>query len=417
MTIGSQLRPSIPRRMVTAADLPRPETGLTCAAEFDGLVLSGRPAFQSRGGLASAHPARQYLRRFEIAAPEPPGKLRRLTLVGLFALYASGEPAGAVGAMIQGFYGDDETCRFEFVKGQLYGETAEPEAIAKVIGDGTSIETVGSIEVDGARHRIDMITLDIPAEVEVDAVRFSDLGTPASFLIFDMFFEVEMPAGCPFHSSSGGVALNELPAIVRVGDRVRFGRALAQLEASMDKAMDIDEARGQCLTFLAIVAAATLEMGGPRSNVRVLLDTTRELDRVDSVEEIKPMIRKILMEVAQPLFSGADRPSAMLIDRALAMVDRNFAKNLTDAVVAEYVGLSTSHFRYLFRQATKQPFHRYLLNLRLEKAKALLQDGDLPVSQVASLVGFSALSHFSRAFSTRFQASPTSMRRPVSAQK
>ena len=79
--------------------------------------------------------------------------------------------------------------------------------------------------------------------------------------------------------------------------------------------------------------------------------------------------------------------------------------------MAQQLGLSTSHFRYLFKQATGQPFHKYLVSLRLEKARRMLVEQGLPVSTVAKAVGFSALSHFSRAFAQRFSVSPTSLRR------
>jgi AraC-like DNA-binding protein len=99
------------------------------------------------------------------------------------------------------------------------------------------------------------------------------------------------------------------------------------------------------------------------------------------------------------------------MDRALAYVDRHYAKELTDAVVADQIGLSTSHFRFLFRQSTGQPFHRYLVNLRLEKAKQLLTDRGTSVGDAAKAVGFSGLAHFSRAFQARFHISPTAAKR------
>jgi AraC-like DNA-binding protein len=41
----------------------------------------------------------------------------------------------------------------------------------------------------------------------------------------------------------------------------------------------------------------------------------------------------------------------------------------------------------------------------------MLLEQDLPVSQIALAVGFTGLSHFSRAFAQRFAVSPTSIRR------
>ena len=95
----------------------------------------------------------------------------------------------------------------------------------------------------------------------------------------------------------------------------------------------------------------------------------------------------------------------------MELIDRHFAKDITDATMADKLGLSTSHFRALFRQATGQPFHRYLISVRLEKAKQLLVEQEMAVSDIATAVGFATLSHFSRAFTQRFDVSPSCMRR------
>jgi AraC family carnitine catabolism transcriptional activator len=51
------------------------------------------------------------------------------------------------------------------------------------------------------------------------------------------------------------------------------------------------------------------------------------------------------------------------------------------------------------------------MGLRLEKAKSMLVHDEVAVSEVARAVGFTGLAHFSRAFTQRFQASPTTFRR------
>jgi AraC-like DNA-binding protein len=144
---------------------------------------------------------------------------------------------------------------------------------------------------------------------------------------------------------------------------------------------------------------------------RVQLETARALDKCNTNEKVLEEIRKRIEHVAPSMFMEPTNPSAALMNRALAIVERNFAKPLTDALLAAELGLSTSHFRFLFRQATGQPFHKYLISVRLEKARQMLLEGHLPVSQVASRVGFAGLSHFSRAFAQRFSVSPTSVRR------
>jgi AraC-like DNA-binding protein len=123
------------------------------------------------------------------------------------------------------------------------------------------------------------------------------------------------------------------------------------------------------------------------------------------------MVVARIESVADSLIPTADGPSAYLMDKALSYVDRNYARELSDIDIAGLVGLSTSHFRFLFRQSTGQPVPRYLASLRPDMAKQLLNEGGLTVSDAAKAVGFTGLAHFSRAFHSRFKMSPTSAKR------
>ena len=95
----------------------------------------------------------------------------------------------------------------------------------------------------------------------------------------------------------------------------------------------------------------------------------------------------------------------------MSVVDRHFAAELSDDDVANQVGMSTSHFRFLFKQAVGKPFHQYLIATRLEKAKMMLESGEASVSEVANAVGFAGLASFSRAFGQRFGMSPSEFKK------
>lgn len=400
---------------VLSAKLPRPAEGLRWNPKDPpkNLPVEGKPAWQGNGGPFRDHPARSLPFSFDAAIPEKEGDLRRISLVGILALYASRENTapGAVGATVQLLSGGEIVFRVDLLNGRQYRDAVDLTPWPSSANELVEVKTVGTVNVSGQACRVDRLTIDLPESLIVDTLRFKDLGTAASFVFFDVFYEFETAAGCPFKASSGGIALGDLAAIVRVGDRVRFNRALEQLTTAIEAASDLDEARGQALTFLAVVTAGTLEMGGSREMHRVQLEAARHLDKVHTIEDICQVTRETVSRVSGPLFGPKMGPSARLVDRALNLVERNYAKDLSDASVAEQLGLSTSHFRFLFKQATGQPFHKYLVAVRLEKARKLLVDESMPVSAIAASVGFSGLAHFSRAFSQRFQVSPTTIRR------
>ncbi|MEQ1821700.1 MAG: AraC family transcriptional regulator [Fimbriimonadaceae bacterium] len=215
---------------------------------------------------------------------------------------------------------------------------------------------------------------------------------------------------CPFHSHGGGISLSEIPGIVRCADRAKLRQAIEQLVSAIKRTDDVEEAKGEALTFVAVVTAATLELGADRSMHRVQLEAARALDKLDSQADIAEEAKVICERVAASLFVPPANPTQLLIDRALQILDRRYGEDLTDAVVASWIGLSTSHFRHLFREVTGQPFSKYLVALRLEKAKKLLVESDLPIGAVALTCGFAGTSHFTRSFTSRFSANPTTLR-------
>jgi AraC-like DNA-binding protein len=103
-------------------------------------------------------------------------------------------------------------------------------------------------------------------------------------------------------------------------------------------------------------------------------------------------------------------PKAMRGDnrlrRALAYIQDRFTGPLTQPGVARMVGLAPGSFSRLFTRQTGKPFSRYVLALRLEHARRLLETSELPVSAVARLSGFRSPYYFHHAFTRAFHTTP-----------
>jgi len=101
------------------------------------------------------------------------------------------------------------------------------------------------------------------------------------------------------------------------------------------------------------------------------------------------------------------RPLRRVLDRMRA----NLSGNLDLATLAAETGYSRAHFRRTFRAATGQTPHRYLLDLRLEKARELLAGRPMPLIDIAAECGFSSHAHLTAAFRSRFGVPPSAYRR------
>jgi len=400
---------------VDAGSFRRPADGFewTPTEPILGLSEVGGAGWQSNGGPTRRHPARALPFTLEVQPPATVGRLERIYLVGVFALHATpaSEPSGAIGGTVQVLHGDRILVRRDLIQGRHYTDCTDTTPIFRLNGDGTTVETVGSVDIDGQKCRVDQITIDVPGGVNADRLLIKDLGTPASFVVFDVLFEFEDVAVCPFKGHGGQVALSEIGTILRLRDRARFDQALHQLSDGIRSCEeDLDEARGLGLTFLAAVVGAMLEMDAPRSAHKAQLEAARRMELLTDADEIAHTTVTMAQDLTAGVVRRGGQTGDVLIDKALQIVARNFARDLDDAQVAHDLSLSTSHFRHLFREATKQPFHKYVVSMRLEKAREMLLQTDTPVSQVASSVGFQSSAHFSRAFSKRFGMAPSALR-------
>src|SRR5262249_37319359 len=82
--------------------------------------------------------------------------------------------------------------------------------------------------------------------------------------------------------------------------------------------------------------------------------------------------------------------------RVLAYIEDNLAQDLSLSQLAAVAELSVYNFKASFREATVLPVHQYVIRRRVERAKKLLADGHLTISQVALDAGFSHQSHLAR---------------------
>ena len=78
--------------------------------------------------------------------------------------------------------------------------------------------------------------------------------------------------------------------------------------------------------------------------------------------------------------------------------------------MAAIAHLSVYHFARQFKAATGVPPHQYVILRRVERARQLLQDGALPLAEVAACAGFSDQSQFSQHFKRVLGVTPGQFR-------
>ncbi len=102
---------------------------------------------------------------------------------------------------------------------------------------------------------------------------------------------------------------------------------------------------------------------------------------------------------------GNIAPSA--VKRAIALMEHNLEAPLPIALLCEKLGLSQRHLNRLFSNFVYKTPALYYRDIRLDRARGLVTQTDLAMSEIALASGFASQVHFSRAYRARFGLPPT----------
>ena len=155
------------------------------------------------------------------------------------------------------------------------------------------------------------------------------------------------------------------------------------------------------LRNLLLLLVKESEAGGPCGILYVESLITALATRLLYAARLEKLARN---ERASPL---PPRPLRRVLDRMRA----SLTVDLDLATLAAESGYSRAHFLRTFRAATGQTPHRYLLDLRLERARELIANKSTPLIDIAADCGFSSHAHLTTAFRSRFGVSPSAYRR------
>ncbi len=95
------------------------------------------------------------------------------------------------------------------------------------------------------------------------------------------------------------------------------------------------------------------------------------------------------------------------ISKALEYIENDIAQDHNLQKLADISALSVSQFKLLFNKYTGKTLSEYLIMLRMEKARALLANTDLPINLVAENTGYMNQSAFTRRFHAYHGISPS----------
>ncbi|MBY0011552.1 response regulator [Paenibacillus typhae] len=100
-----------------------------------------------------------------------------------------------------------------------------------------------------------------------------------------------------------------------------------------------------------------------------------------------------------------------VIERSIRYIQHNVEEEISRDIVADYVGLNPAYLSRLFKKETGQSLIDFLISVKMNRTRELLDTTDLPVSAIAQQVGYSNFSHFTKMFRKQFDVNPQEYRK------
>ena len=197
--------------------------------------------------------------------------------------------------------------------------------------------------------------------------------------------------------------LCETAVPVRVGDKLIAFLQTGHILTHRPNRTEFNKVARTLLSFGAQIDLKKLEEA--YFNTRVISPPQYE-----ALIQLLTIFAEHLGECAEALALQSQPKEPAAITRARTFIAEHAQDELSLAAIATAVNMSASYFSEKFKEITGVNFVTYVARTRIEKARHLLQDPKLRVSEIAFEVGFQSLSQFNRAFKSVTGKAPTDYR-------
>ncbi|MHB1453218.1 MAG: helix-turn-helix domain-containing protein [Saccharofermentanales bacterium] len=205
----------------------------------------------------------------------------------------------------------------------------------------------------------------------------------------------------------------ELMALIETGDKPGSQRVLNEILGQIFFASggSFEVIRSRVLELVVLLSRAAIKGGADAQQIFGLNYTY--LGRINSfrnIEELTYWLSGIMVRFTDQVFNLTDVKHVDVIYRAVDYIRKNYDKRITLEETASHVYLSPAYFSRVFKEEIGDNFNLYVNKLRIEAAKKLLLNEQIPLVDISSIAGFEGQSYFSKVFKKMTGVTPGKFR-------
>ena len=112
-------------------------------------------------------------------------------------------------------------------------------------------------------------------------------------------------------------------------------------------------------------------------------------------------------DVSKKPSPASERAHRMVLDKAMQTVSEGIYGKLTVNDLAAAVNVSSSQLTVLFRNYLGMTPAKYITHIRLEESKSFLSEKKMSIGEIAELLGYASVQHYSKQFRNWFGCTPS----------
>jgi AraC family transcriptional regulator, melibiose operon regulatory protein len=178
----------------------------------------------------------------------------------------------------------------------------------------------------------------------------------------------------------------------------------------------------QALSSLLKVQFPYLVLRDPDEVYHIMKSLVLELDNMPGKSEtmVQLLIAQLLIRIArlyeESVSSGLPQ-SEWYVKQSIDFLHQNYDRDIQVKDVASAVNLHPGYLQRIFKTHTRQTLMAYLTVIRMEKAKMLLLETDVPIAEICDYVGVGSRQYFHMLFKAHTNLTPLEYRKSMDTSK
>lgn len=204
---------------------------------------------------------------------------------------------------------------------------------------------------------------------------------------------------------------SELIDCIKIGSAQRAKEIIHRMFDSIHSShISLDLAQRICLELVITISIAMAQLG---ENPETLFNKTEiwsVMKNYHSVSSLEGFISAITDIAVSVINTKREEKNKDIIHRVKELIDENLETDVSLEAIAGRVYVSSCYLSSLFKNKTGVSYKTYITNAKLNRAKELLADTELPIYEIATKIGYKSPRHFSHIFQSQFGILPTEYR-------